>query len=110
MSDGRVFYQVACSTWDVRLPNPLEHGYETERDFRYAVAKLIDRWRDRIGECVGERNEFLLLRFHDTPGGVPDEEWLPRYILTPCDMPGYLQESDSSDGTGGELTERFGFG
>ena len=72
---------------------------------------LVARWRDRIGEAIDERHEFLLLRFHDTPGGVPDEAWLPRLVLKSVPVPDYMleEESSSSDSINEELDKAFGF-
>ena len=62
-----------------------------------------------VGESVGERNGFLRLRFHDTPGGLPDEAWIPRYLLLKADMPGHLVETVERDETEEELDRIFGF-
>ena len=99
------YYIVSVDPRDAPLRDHLWHGYDTRRDFYDALRKLSDRWRDRVGECVGERHGFLLLRFHDTPGGVPDEEWLPRYLLKPYDPP--EPAADGQDDA--ELDEAFGF-
>lgn len=106
---GKKFYIVSGNVNDAPLRDHLFHGYEEEKEFRRAVRSIVDRWGNRVGECIGQRHGFLLLRFHDTPGGKPDEAWLPPYMLKPADEPDYLHESDSSDGTKGELTKAFGF-
>lgn len=79
------FYLVTTRISGIPLSEHLEHGYEDKWDFLHAVQALASRWKGRIGECVGERHDFYLLRFHDTPGGKPDEEWIPKYILQPVD-------------------------
>lgn len=77
------------------LRDHLMHGYETRREFEEALRGLVRRWEGRIGESIAERNEFHRLRFHDTPGGLPDEAWLPRYLLLPAAMPDYLVEREN---------------
>ena len=106
MDDDRRFYRVVTDTWRLPLPDHLEQGYEDMEDFLRAVRRLVDRWRGREGECIGERNGHLRLRFHDTPGGVPDEAWLPPYILRPIDPP---EEEDSASSIEMELDRAFGF-
>lgn len=110
-SDGREFYQVVSDYFDLYTADHLEHGYETERAYRHALRLLVERWSNRIGERIGERNEFLLLRFHDTPGGMPDEAWLPRLVLNPVTSPypSGQEVSSSSDEINAELDRAFGF-
>lgn len=103
------YYTITTSMRGVPLKEHLLHGYEYEDDFRRAVRMLMERWKGRIGECVGEKNGFLLLRFHDTPGGVPDEARLPRYILEECDAPSYASEDDEEDEIARQIDEAFGF-
>lgn len=79
--DGVRMYTVETDIYHLRLPDPLSQGYESERALRSALRALSERWMGRVGEPVAERNGFLLLRFHDTPGGRPDEAWLPSYLL-----------------------------
>ncbi len=111
MEDNRQFYQVIHDHYDLRTSDHLEHGYEEESDYRKALRLLVERWHDRIGEAVDTRYEFRLLRFHDTPGGVPDEAWLPLLVLEPVPVPDYMreEESSSSDSINEELDEAFGF-
>ncbi len=111
MSEDRQFFRVAHSHYGLRTSDHLEHGYEEQGDYRRALRMLVERWHDRIGEAVDARHEFRLLRFHDTPGGVPDEAWLPLLMLEPVPPPGYMarQEHDSSDDVSDELDEAFGF-
>lgn len=99
------YYIVSVDPRDAPLRDYLWHGYESRRDFYDSLRRLYDRWRGRIGERVGERHGFLLLRFHDTPGGVPDEDWLPRYLLEPCQPP----EPDAPEHQDAELDAAFGF-
>ena len=93
------------------LRDHLWHGYEEKADFRLALRQLADRWRGRVGEAVAERNGFLRLRFHDTPGGLPDEDWLPRYLLEPAPVPDYILEAERNrpDPIEQELDEAYGF-
>ena len=106
MKEEKRFCIVVSDLWHTPLPNHLEQGYETERDFRRALRLLVERWHGRTGEAVGERHGFTLLRFHDTPGSVPDEAWLPDYLLRQTDDPGY--EDDTSESMS-ELNSAFGF-
>ena len=103
------YYTITTTLRNVPLREHLQHGYEYEDDFRRALRSLIDRWRGRVGECVGERNGFLLLRFHDTPGGIPDEARLPAYLLQECDAPAYARNSEEEDERMREIDEAFGF-
>lgn len=98
------FFLVGSSMDGLPLGDHLDHGYEERQDFVAALRRLIERWGGRIGERVGERNKFLQLRFHDTPGGRPDEVWLPLYMLKPVDKPRY-QEDERDE----ELDLVFGF-
>lgn len=106
--EGGRLYTVVTDVWHLSLPGHLEHGYESRRDFFAAIRLLSDRWRGRVGEAVGERNGFRLLRFHDTPGGRPDEAWLPSFLLRDVtdDYPGVRAAADPGDE---ELDECFGF-
>ena len=81
------YFQIAKTIDGLPLDNYLYHGYETRGDFTAALRRLLERWGGRIGRYAGGRNGFLLLRFPDTPGGVPDEAWMPIYMLTPCAVP-----------------------
>ena len=101
------YYQVAADMKGVPVNDYLMHGYEDKWVFYDAVQKLLRRWKSRIGECIGERNGFLRLRFHDTPGDMPDEEWLPRYLLTPTLPPDPPQEETTTEKA--ELEEAFEF-
>lgn len=87
----------------------LLHGYETRRDFEDALWRLVNLWKGRVGECVEERHGFLRLRFHDTPGGKPDEEWLPMYLLDPAEMPEYMKSGGEPSDEEKALDEAFGF-
>lgn len=103
-------YTVITTLRNAPLRDHLQHGYEFEDDFRHALRTLINRWRNRTGECIEERSGFLRLRFHDTPGGRPDEEWLPLYLLQEVTTPPYATETaaDSHDDDH-ELDQAFGF-
>jgi len=111
MTGDAEFYRVLPGIEQAPLRDYLMHGYESELDFRHALRQLVNRWKRRVGECVGERNGFLLLRFHDTPGGRPDEAWLPKYLLQSAERPGYAaaEGPGSSDETEEELDRAFGF-
>ncbi len=111
MQDNRTFYQVVNDYYYLHTADHLEHGYETERDYRHALRLLVERWRNRVGERIDERHEFLLLRFHDTPGGMPDEAWLPRLLLKSVPVPDYMvqEEASSSDEIIAEIDRAFGF-
>lgn len=114
MNDERKFYRVinGLELWYATLPNHLEQGYEDPADFRRAVRRIVDRWHDRIGESVETRHGLHLLRFHDTPGGMPDEAWVPAYLLNPADMPAYVGSSSTAsieEEIEAELDEAFGF-
>jgi hypothetical protein len=103
------FYTITNSMRNVPLRDHLQHGYEFEDAFKRAIRDLMDRWQGRVGECVDEKNGFLLLRFHDTPGGVPDEARLPLYALVECEKPSWLIEEEEEDEITRELDEAFGF-
>ena len=105
----KTFYQVLSTLDRAPLRDYLLHGYETRRDFEQALRRLVSRWQGRTGERIDERHGFLLLRFHDTPGGKPDEEWLPLYLLEPVAMPEYMMAQDSSEEDAGELDRIYGF-
>ena len=105
------YFEVQSDLERVPLRDHLLHGYEEKSDFYDAVRQLRDRWQHRIGECVGERNGFRQLRFHDTPGGMPDEAWLPDYLLKEVDKPDYLCDDDEDviDEKEQELEDELGF-
>jgi len=106
----RRFYLVTTRIGGIPLSEHLEHGYEDKWDFLHAVEALAKQWKGRIGERVGERHDFYLLRFHDTPGGIPDEDWLPKYILKEVDKPDYLVEKERNpDETAQALDTAFQF-
>jgi hypothetical protein len=105
------YYTVVTTLRNAPLHEHLQHGYEFKDDFRHALRQLINRWQGRVGECIGESNGFLRLRFHDTPGGRPDEASLPRYLLHEVDSPPYAVHRDASppDRMERELDEAFWF-
>ncbi len=102
------FFRVAGTVDGLPIDRYLYHGYETRDDFATALRRLLDRWGGRIGRHDGERNGFLLLSFPDTPGGIPDEAWLPLYMLTPCDVPPFaiVPHKDPDEE---QLNRAFGF-
>lgn len=108
MEEERKFYRVRNTIDGAPLRDHLLHGYETRRDFSDALRHLVEMWSGRVGECVAERHGFMRLRFHDTPGGRPDEEWLPPYLLDPAEMPDYLKPDDTPE-IEKELDEIFAF-
>lgn len=109
MKRERTFYVVTDDLSRAPLRDHMFNGYESRRGFEKALRELARRWHGRVGESVGERNGFLRLRFHDTPGGLPDEAWIPRYLLLKADMPGHLVETVERDETEEELDRIFGF-
>ena len=108
-SGAPAFYRVLSDLRRAPVSDYLSHGYESERDFHDALRQLVNRWHDRTGKVVAERHGFFRLRFYDTPGGKPDEAWLPSYLLEPAAVPDYLMAADSSDGLETELNRAFGF-
>ena len=84
------YYRVINNLYIITLPDPLEYGYEFKSDFRRALWNIIDMWKGRVGESINERNNFCLLRFHDTPGGKPDELWIPSCLLVEELHPKYI--------------------
>ena len=105
------YYQVISDLSAVPLRDHMMHGFEERQDFFNSVRQLRDRWQDRVGECVDRRNGFVLLRFHDTPGGMPDEAWLPDYLVLPVSKPSYLQKKEPTQQEllEAEIDEAFGF-
>lgn len=105
------FFLVVRNVDAAPLDDYLFHGYEDRRQFVAAIRRLTERWGGRVGRSVGERNGFQLLRFTDAPGGMPEEAWLPQYLLEPSDIPEYLrqEEPDPYDAIIAELDEAFGF-
>ena len=102
------YFEVCDSLDGLPIDDHLSHGYELREDFQDALRRLIRLWGGRVGERVGDRNKFLLLRFHDTPGGIPDKAWLPLYMLKPVDIPDYMIEEER-DEMEEELDRAFGF-
>ena len=102
------YFRVAKSLDELPLSDHLHHGYETREEFRYALRRLVERWGGRIGQQRDEKNKFLLLAFPDTPGGKPDEAWLPLYMLTPCDQPSWAVKREKNP-LEQELDEAYGF-
>lgn len=102
--ENKTFYKVLPTIQNAPLRDYLLHGYESRRDFEQALRRLVSRWKGRTGECIDMRHDFILLRFHDTPGGKPDEEWIPDYLLQPVPA-----QNESSDSSGEELDQAYGF-
>ena len=114
------FYRVNASIDGAPLRDCLLHGYDTRGNYESSMWQLVRKWRGRIGEAVEVRHyehsledtDLIRLRFHDTPGGRPDEAWLPRFLLTKTDMPDYLraaEESSDYDSMEEELDRAYGF-
>ena len=106
--DLNSYYRVASDIWCVPFRDHLEHGFETKYAFRKAAQNLIDRWHDREGKAIGLKNNFVLLRFCDSAGNLPEEAWLPDFLLTQIPMPEYLNTPEH-DETEEEMNEAFGF-
>ena len=111
MKTNREYYRVVSDLSKAPVNDYLMNGYESRWDFHRALSRLVNRWHDRVGEAVDEKHGFLFLRFHDTPGGLPDEEWLPRYLLESVPAPDYMQQNstDSSEEIKNELDKAFEF-
>lgn len=107
--EERRFYRVGSDPYDAPLNDYLHHGYEERIFFLRSVRRLCKRWGGRVGEAVGSRHGFLFLRFHDTPGGRPEEAWLPEYLLKEAPVPDGLLQEESSDSVAEELDRIFGF-
>lgn len=102
------YYRVAENMDSVPLRDHLEHGFETKYQFRDAVRLLLNRWHGREGEGIGIKNNFVLLHFCDSLGGLHEEAWLPDFLLTPIPPPKYLR-SEERDETEEEIDKAFGF-
>ena len=111
MADERKFFKIITpmELYHMRLPSHLEYGYELKEDFEAALRSLVNRWHGRVGEQIDERNGFRRLRFHDTPGGRPDEEWLPELLLQSSPRPDWLRDPDPVDEIEEEIDRAFGF-
>ena len=108
--DERQFYLVEGDLARAPLRDHLWYGYESGRDFRDALKELRSLWKGRTGECIDRRNGFMHLRFHDTPGGRPDEAWLPGFMLQAVPVPEYiLEEEVLPSEVEQELDEALGF-
>lgn len=103
----RRFFRVSNNPDDAPLQEHLAHGYEHRYDFYHAVSIIVARWHDRVGEAIGKRNGFLLLRFNDTPGGKPDEAWIPEYLLQPVSIPVYARDNNSTSSS--EITDEINY-
>lgn len=111
----RRWWLVKNTRWEPQLAEvaPLRdymmHGYETRKEFVDALGHLVERWGERIGEQIDERNGFVKLRFHDTPGGYTDEAWLPLYLIDETEIPEYIVDMEREpDPIEQELDHAFG--
>ena len=102
------FFRVMTDVDGAPLSDYLRHGYETRSDFRDALVKITAWWGGRTGEFVGSRYDHLRLKFHDTPGGRPDEAWIPLYLLEPVPLPDYMRQEET-DPFDEELDRILGF-
>lgn len=110
IADNALFYRVTDTIEAAPLSQYREHGYESRDEFRDALRDIVQRWKGRVGECISRRHEFLQLRFHDTPGGRPDEAWIPDYLTESTEMPEWIREAIKPvDPIERELDETFGF-
>ena len=91
VNSERRFYRVIKDLWHLRLPNPLERGFESELSMRKALRRIVDDWGGRTGEEISRKHDQVRLCFWDTPGGRPDEAWIPDYMLEPAEMPEYCK-------------------
>lgn len=100
------YYRVLCHQGNVP-EDYLSLGFSSRQELSDAIELLIERWGDRVGECIARKHEFLRLRFRDTPDGWPEEKWLPRYLLESAEPPEsrYTKPSDEE----AELDRAFGF-
>lgn len=96
------FFRICGDRKRIPLNDYYKHGYESLREFSEATVALINRWRNREGECIEKRLfhgldtiddslTILRLRFHDTPGCRPDEAWIPSFLAVPIPIPEYTK-------------------
>lgn len=105
MAEEKTYYRVLPDLRQV----PDDHysfGYETIYDFLRDVRKLHDIWKNRTGECIAARHDFLQIRFRDTIDGRPADVWLPRYLLQRAAAP---LEPEPADPVEEEIDAAFGF-
>jgi hypothetical protein len=100
------YYVVVNNVTQRLIDEHMMHGYADKWDFLKALRSILELWKGRVGECVEERYGFLCLRFHDTPGGKPDEAKIPIYLLEPTEAP---PEEEREVEFTKELDEAFGF-
>lgn len=109
IGENAEFYLVEADYDKAPVTQYREFGYDSKWDFYLALRKVGERWRDRVGECIEERHGFRKLRFHDTPGGRPDEEWIADFLLVRTKMPDWIREAlEPIDPIEKELDEAFG--
>lgn len=100
------YYVVVNNISHALINDHLQHGYADKWDFLAALKNILNLWQGRSGECVAERHGFLTLRFHDTPGGKPDEAKIPFYLLQPTAPPPPPEPVDEFQQ---EIDRAFGF-
>ena len=109
IGENAEFYLVEADYDKAPIRQFREFGYDSKWDFYLALRKVGERWRDRVGECIDQRHGFRKLRFHDTPGGKPDEEWIANFLLVRTEMPEWIREAlKPVDPIEKELDEAFG--
>lgn len=90
-----MYYRVIPSLRDVPIPDHHEYGYEDWWDFQKALRRLTLTYGDRVGECIGTRHAFFLLRFCDPFTGLHSKEWLPRFLCVQAPPP--IEEDDENE-------------
>ena len=111
MDDGTKYYSVITDMWHLKLPDPLENGYESMEDFRRSIRRLSDFWKGRVGVIIAERNNFVRLQFVDTPGGRFDEAWIPKYLIKEVPIPDFIRDyvPEEIDPIEEEINHIYGF-
>lgn len=87
------YYKVTTDT-NYKTSDHLQHGYETEHDYKLALRQLLKRFAGRVGELVDERHDFYRLMFRDTPDGQSVEQWLPAFLLLRAEPP-HKEQTDT---------------
>lgn len=98
------FFRVCGDIRRVPLDDYYKYGCLSRREFYESTCCVIYKWGNREGECVekclyhgenfdtfDDRLTLLRLRFHDTPGCLPDEAWIPQYLADPIPIPEYAK-------------------
>ncbi len=60
------------------------YGYDSQYDFLEDLRRLSANWSGKVGECVGTRHEFRLIRFRNEYG-LAEDVWVPKFLL--CTSP-----------------------